>query len=51
MIAIGEGHWHEELGSASESHIAADRQDVKDHGDHISKLQQETKKKGEKGDL
>ncbi|PVI00831.1 hypothetical protein DM02DRAFT_526252 [Periconia macrospinosa] len=47
----GEGHWHEELGSASESNVAADREQVTDHDSHISKLQQETKQKGEKGDL
>ena len=47
----GEGHWHEELASSSESHVAADKENVQDHDSHISKLQQETKKKGEKGDL
>lgn len=47
----GEGHWHEELGSQSESHIAADRQEVKDHGSHMEDLQKETAKKGEKGEL
>lgn len=38
----GEGHWHEELASSSESHIAADREDVHDHDDHMEKLQEET---------
>jgi hypothetical protein len=47
----GEGHWHEELASHGESNIAADRENVKDHDEHMSKLQQETKKKGEKGEL
>ncbi|KAF2192982.1 hypothetical protein K469DRAFT_693065 [Zopfia rhizophila CBS 207.26] len=45
----GEGHWHEELGSQSESHVKADREEVGDHGDHISKLQQQTKEKSEEG--
>ena len=47
----GKGQWHEELGSASESNVAADREEVSDHDSHMSKLQQETKKKGEKGEL
>jgi hypothetical protein len=47
----GDGHWHEELASSSESHVAADRDNVQDHDSHMSKLQEETKKKGEKGDL
>ncbi|PSN75193.1 hypothetical protein BS50DRAFT_567900 [Corynespora cassiicola Philippines] len=47
----GEGHWHESLSSQSESHIAADREQVDDHASHMSKLQEETKKKGEKGEL
>ncbi|KAF2732489.1 hypothetical protein EJ04DRAFT_513854 [Polyplosphaeria fusca] len=47
----GEGHWHEELASSSESHITADKDKVKDHDSHMSKLQEQTKKKGERGDL
>ncbi|KAF1962706.1 hypothetical protein CC80DRAFT_499046 [Byssothecium circinans] len=47
----GEGHWHEELGSASESNVAADREKVSDHDSHMGKLQQETKEKGEKGEI
>lgn len=47
----GEGHWHEELASQSEAKIAADKQDVKDHDKHMSDLQKETAKKGEKGEL
>jgi hypothetical protein len=47
----GEGEWHESLASSSESHIAADKDNVKDHDDHMSKLQEETKNKGEKGEL
>ena len=47
----GEGHWHEELASQGESNIAADKQEVKDHDEHIGKLQEETKKKGDKGDI
>ncbi|KAF2870394.1 hypothetical protein BDV95DRAFT_575717 [Massariosphaeria phaeospora] len=49
----GEGHWHEELGSSSEGNVAADRQEVKggDHEEHIGKLQEETKRKGEEGEI
>ena len=49
----GEGHWHEELASQSEAKIAADKESaqVKDHDKHMRELQQETAKKGEKGEL
>lgn len=47
----GEGHWHEELASQGESNIAADKQEVKNHDDHIGKLQEETKEKGDKGEI
>ncbi|KAF2787251.1 hypothetical protein K505DRAFT_288261, partial [Melanomma pulvis-pyrius CBS 109.77] len=47
----GEGHWEEKLGSQSEGNVAADKEHVKDHDDHMSKLQEETKEKGEKGDI
>lgn len=47
----GEGHWHEELASQSEAKIAADKDHVQDHDKHMSDLQKETAKKGEKGDL
>jgi hypothetical protein len=47
----GEGHWHEELASQSEAKIAADKEHVKDHDKHMSDLQKETAKKGEKGEL
>jgi hypothetical protein len=47
----GGGEWHESLASSSESHIAADKEHVNDHDDHMSKLQEETKKKGEKGEI
>ncbi|KAF2654804.1 hypothetical protein K491DRAFT_575634, partial [Lophiostoma macrostomum CBS 122681] len=47
----GEGHWHEELASHGESNIAADREKVRDHGEHIEDLQEQTKRKGEKGEL
>ena len=32
----GEGHWHEELGSQSESHVKADREEVHDHDEPVS---------------
>ena len=46
----GEGHWHEELASSSESSINADKQHgkVDDHGDHMSDLQKETAGQKEK---
>ncbi|OCL06236.1 hypothetical protein AOQ84DRAFT_355579 [Glonium stellatum] len=47
----GEGHWHEELGSQSESHVKADRQNVDDHGEHMEELQQHTKNASEEGKL
>jgi hypothetical protein len=47
----GEGHWEEKLGSQSEANVAADNESVKDHDDHMSKLQKETSKKGEKGEI
>lgn len=41
----GKGHWHEELASQSESHVAADREQVGDHKQHLSDLQKETAQK------
>jgi hypothetical protein len=38
----GKGHWHEELASSSESHIAADKQNIDNHDEHINDLQKET---------
>lgn len=38
----GKGHWHEELASSSESHIAADKENINDHDQHINDLQKET---------
>ena len=47
----GKGRWREDLASSGESNIAADKQNVNDHDSHIQELQQEGKKKGEKGEL
>ncbi|KAJ8114594.1 hypothetical protein OPT61_g3560 [Boeremia exigua] len=47
----GKGRWREDLASSGESNIAADKQKVSDHGSHIKELQEEGKKKGEKGDF
>ena len=47
----GKGQWSEELASSSESHVAADKQKVNDHQQHMSDLQKETAEKGEKGQL
>ncbi|GAB7363417.1 hypothetical protein MBLNU230_g3694t1 [Neophaeotheca triangularis] len=44
----GEGHWHEELASAGEAGVAADRQNVKDHEEHMEDLQKQTAQKAEK---
>jgi hypothetical protein len=49
----GEGHWHEELASAGESNVKADRDSGKvgDHGSHIEDLQKHTEKKAQKGEM
>lgn len=47
----GQGHWEEKLGSQSEANVTADNEHVKDHDNHMSKLQEETSKKGEKGEI
>ncbi|KAF1350050.1 hypothetical protein BDV97DRAFT_286091, partial [Delphinella strobiligena] len=44
----GKGHWHEELASAGEANIAADKDQVHDHEDHMKDLQKETAGKAEK---
>jgi hypothetical protein len=47
----GDGHWEEKLGSQSEANVTADNEHVQDHDDHMSKLQEETSKKGEEGKI
>jgi hypothetical protein len=47
----GEGHWHEELASAGESNIKADKEHVEDHDKHIEDLQKQTEKKANKGEV
>ncbi|KAJ6199708.1 hypothetical protein J3E72DRAFT_305304 [Bipolaris maydis] len=47
----GQGRWREDLASSGESNIAADRQQVDNHDAHMKELQQEGKKKGEKGEI
>ncbi|KAF2772350.1 hypothetical protein EJ03DRAFT_380752 [Teratosphaeria nubilosa] len=44
----GKGHWHEELASQSESHLAADREEVHDHDEHMEDLQKQTAGQSEK---
>lgn len=44
----GKGEWHESLASQSESHVAADRQGVKDHDKHMEELQQQTAQDAQK---
>ncbi|KAK5724485.1 hypothetical protein LTR15_004530 [Elasticomyces elasticus] len=44
----GEGHWHEDLASSSESHIAADKEKINDHDQHMEDLQKETAGQSEK---
>ncbi|GAB7355320.1 hypothetical protein MBLNU459_g5852t1 [Dothideomycetes sp. NU459] len=44
----GEGHWHEELASAGESNVAADKEKVHDHDSHMEDLQKEGASKAEK---
>jgi hypothetical protein len=45
--AEGKGRWREDLASRGESNIKADKEEVKDHGEHIKELQEEGKKMGE----
>jgi hypothetical protein len=47
----GQGRWREDLASHGESNIAADKQQVDDHGEHMKELQQQGKEKSEKGEL
>jgi hypothetical protein len=47
----GKGRWREDLASHGESNIAADKENVNDHGKHMKELQKEGAKKGEKGEL
>ena len=47
----GKGRWREDLASHGESNIAADKEKVHDHDSHMKDLQQETAKKGEKGQI
>jgi len=46
----GKGHWHEELASAGEASIAADKDahKVEDHDSHMEDLQKQTAGKAEK---
>ena len=44
----GEGHWHEELASSSESTIAADKEQPADHEQHMQDLQKQTAGQSEK---
>lgn len=44
----GEGHWHEELASAGESNVAADKEKVDNHDEHIEDLQKESADQAEK---
>jgi hypothetical protein len=48
----GKAEWNEELASAGEASITADKQDVDDHGKHMEELQKETagEMKKEKGE-
>jgi predicted secreted protein len=49
--AEGKGRWREDLASRGESNIKADKEEVKDHGEHMKELQEEGKKMGEGGKL
>jgi hypothetical protein len=48
----GKAEWNEELASAGEASITADKEEVKDHGKHMEELQKETagEMKKEKGE-
>lgn len=41
----GKAQWNEELASSSESHVAADKENVNNHDQHIQDLQKETAQK------
>jgi predicted secreted protein len=47
----GKGRWREDLASSGESNIAADKENVQDHKGHIEQLQEQTKQKGQKGEI
>ncbi|KAK0942059.1 hypothetical protein LTR29_006478 [Friedmanniomyces endolithicus] len=44
----GENTWDEGLASSSESQIAADKEEVQDHGKHMEELQKQTAGESEK---
>jgi len=44
----GKGHWHEELASAGEANISADKEQVNNHDDHMEDLQKQTAGQAEK---
>jgi hypothetical protein len=48
----GKAEWNEELASAGEASITADKEEVNDHGKHMEELQKETagEMKKEKGE-
>ena len=47
----GQQEWDPALASEGETNIAADKDQVHDHDQHIEELQKETAQKGEKGDI
>lgn len=47
----GKGRWREDLASHGESNIAADKEKVHDHDEHMEDLQKHTAEKGEKGEI
>jgi hypothetical protein len=47
----GKGRWREDLASHGESNIAADKEPVQDHGEHMKELQEKGKKMGEEGKM
>ncbi|KAI9712827.1 MAG: hypothetical protein M1820_001449 [Bogoriella megaspora] len=47
----GKGQWHEELASAGETTVKAEREKVDDHGEHMEELQKRGKEEREKGEL
>lgn len=44
----GDGHWHEELASSGEANVAADKEKVHDHEDHMEDLQKQSAEQAEK---
>lgn len=43
--------YYKDLGNASEAHVKADKEDVKNHDQHIEELHKHTEKKAQSGNV